>query len=98
MLLAIRGPVVFIPHIIQVCPSDRCQECIGLYFYGPVPFHMRVFHSGKLPICICFPAMLCLISVVMGGGVSGRWWGGGPVLHFWWFSPGASLSGVALVN
>ena len=66
------GRLFFLPHIIQVFPSDRWQECIGLYFYGPVPFRMRVFHSGKLPV---FLVILCLISVVVGGGggVSGQW-------------------------
>ena len=38
---------------------------------------MRVFHSDKLPVCICFPVILCLIYVVVGGGITGRWWGGG---------------------
>ena len=39
---------------------------------------MRVFHC----LFICFPVVLSLISVVVGGGVSGQWWGGGLVLHF----------------
>ena len=95
MFPAISRPVVFMPHIIRVCPSDRCQECLGIYFDGPVPFRMRVFHSGKLPVCICFP----LISVVVGQ------WGFWPVVSrgvpfsvLSGFLLVASLSGVTLVN
>ena len=50
---------------------------------------MDRFHSVcKLPVCICFRVVLCLMVVVVGG-VTGRFSG---------FLREASLSGVTLVN
>ena len=67
-------------------------------FYGPVPFRMRVFHSGKLPVSIC-PVMMCLIYVVVEG--RGFWpvvGSGVPFSVFSGFLRVASLSRVTLVN
>ena len=32
----LMGRLFFMPHIIWVFPSDQWQECLSLYFYGPV--------------------------------------------------------------
>ena len=42
---------------------------------GSIPYEVFFF---IMAICLyVFPVILRLISVVVGGGVSGRWWGGG---------------------
>ena len=96
------GRLFFIPHIIRVCPSDRWQEFLGLYFYRPVPYHIRISHSGKFPVCI-FDSLFFLLYCVsylllLGRGfwpVVGR---GFPFSVFSGFLRVASMSGVALVN
>ena len=72
MLPALRGPAVFVPHIIRVCPSDRWLICLSFYLYGPG-------HSGLFAfLFLVCTVILCFLSVVLGGGGGfDRWWGGG---------------------
>ena len=63
---------------------------------------MGMFQSSGLPVChlsVFRIAILCFISVVLGGGgISSRWWGGGcPVLLISGFLLVVSLSGATLV-
>ena len=69
MLPALRGPAVFVPHIIQVCPSNRWLICPGLYLYGGgegVPFSN---FSGFLQVVSLSEATL--VNYVWGMGCSG---------------------------
>ena len=62
-----------------------------LSVYGPVPLRMRVFHSGKWPVYICFGVVLCLMSVVVGAGFLAD--GGGPIFRLYVvFSGGGGLA------
>ena len=94
-------PGCFHTSYYSVLPFDRWL--IGPVFIcmDQVHFCMGMFQSGRLPVChlsVFRIVILCFISVVLGGGVSGRWWGVGPVLMLSGFLRVVCLSGTTLVH
>ena len=98
MLPALRGPAVFVPHIIRVCPSDRCLICLGFYLHGPGPFCL---HSGRLHDCILVSCLYCYIVFHICCSWVGFPTGGGegvPFSSFSGFLQVGSLGGATLVK
>ena len=81
MLPVLRGPAVFVAHIIRVRLSDRWLICPGFYLYGPGPFCMGIFFISAdclfvflVVFCIvilCFIYLLFLRTGFLAGGGEG---------------------------
>ena len=86
MLPVISWPVVLYLILFGFAHLTGGKNASAFISMDQVPFRMRVFHYGKLPVCIC--SLLYCVSYLLllgarllaGGGVVG------PVLHFSGFS------------
>ena len=91
MLPAINAPVILYLILFGFARLTGGKNASVFMYEG---FSFRQVASLYLfPCCT-----VSQISVVIGGGVSGRWWGGGLVLRFSSFLRGACLSWVTVVN
>ena len=82
MLPALRGSAVFVPDIIRVCPSGLYASVFIWMDLSILYGYSSFWQTACLYFCL-YRYTVFHVCCFWGGGVSGRWWGGGsrlPVL------------------